>query len=70
MQDSPYIIFIAFGCIWVLMGSAAVIALLKSNNQEVRFGKWGLIVALPIVVPFILALIYQVARPFIVKHFI
>ena len=68
MQDSAYTLFIIFGCIWILMGVAAVIALLKSENQELRFGKWGLIVALPIVIPFILALLYQVARPFILKY--
>ena len=68
MQDSAYTLFIIFGCLWILMGAAAVIALLKSENQELRFGKWGLIVALPIVIPFILALLYQVARPFILKY--
>jgi predicted neutral ceramidase superfamily lipid hydrolase len=70
MQDSAYIIFIAFACIWILIGAAAVIALLKSNNQELRFGTWGLIVAIPIIVPFIFVLVYQVARPFIGQHFL
>ena len=42
MEDSQFVIFIVFGCIWVLMGTAGVIALLKSDGQEIRFGKWGL----------------------------
>lgn len=68
MQDSTFAIFIAFGCIWLLMGTAGLIALLKSNGQELRFGKWGLIVAIPILLPLILALVYQIFRPFILKH--
>ncbi|HEY9695033.1 MAG TPA: hypothetical protein V6D15_22760 [Oculatellaceae cyanobacterium] len=68
MQDKQYIIFIAFACIWIIIGVAAVIALLKSENQEIRFGKWGLIVAIPIIVPFVFTLIYQVVRPLILRH--
>lgn len=68
MQDSVFIIFIVFGFIWILMGVTAVITLLKSDAQEIRFGQWGLIVAIPIVIPIILALLYQVARPFILQH--
>ena len=70
MQDPAYIIFIAFACIWILIGAAAVIALLKSNNEELGFGKWGLVVAVPIIVPFIFVLVYQIARPFIRQHFL
>jgi len=40
------------------MGIAGVIALLKSDGQEIRFGKWGLIVALPIVLPIVIALAF------------
>ncbi|GAA6619755.1 hypothetical protein [Scytonema sp. NUACC26] len=57
MQDSVFLIFIAFGCIWILMGVVALIAFLKSEGEEIRFGKWGLIVAIPIVIPIIVALI-------------
>ncbi|KAF3890580.1 MULTISPECIES: hypothetical protein [Nostocales] len=57
MQDSVFVIFIAFGCIWILMGGAALIAFLKSEGEEIRFGKWGLIVAIPIVIPIVVALI-------------
>jgi len=40
------------------MGIAGVIALLKSDGQEIQFGKWGLIVALPIVLPIVIALAF------------
>lgn len=69
MQDSAYTIFIIFGCIWVVMGLVAVIALFKSNNQKLQVGKWGLVVAIPIVLPFIIALGYQIFRPLIFQNF-
>ena len=55
-SDSAYTIFILFGVLWVVMGTAAVIALLKADNQPIRFGKWGLLVTVPIVIPIIVAL--------------
>ncbi|GAB1545351.1 hypothetical protein NUACC21_80270 [Scytonema sp. NUACC21] len=57
MQDSQFLIFIIFGCIWILMGVGGWIAVLKSEGEEIRFGKWGLIVAIPIVIPIIFTLI-------------
>lgn len=62
MQDSAFTIFIGFGCIWIVMGVVAVIALLKSDQQEIRLGKQGLIVTISILAPTILALAYQVMR--------
>lgn len=70
MQDPQYIIFIAFACIWILIGAAAVIALFKSNGEEIKFGKWGLIVAIPIIIPFILTLLYQLVRPLVLQYLI
>ena len=55
--DSAYLIFIWFGVIWVALGIAAVIALLKADNQPIRFGKWGLLVAIPSFLPILIALI-------------
>lgn len=55
--NAAYLGFFAFGIIWIVMGIIAVIALLKSDNQPVRFGKWGLLVALPIIIPFVAALL-------------
>lgn len=56
MEDSTFTIFIAFGCLWILMGGGALIALLKADGQPIRFGKWGLVVALPIIIPLVVAL--------------
>ncbi|AFZ33022.1 hypothetical protein Glo7428_4586 [Gloeocapsa sp. PCC 7428] len=61
MNDSIFVIFIVFGCIWIVLGAAGWIALLKSEGEEIRLGKWGLIVALPIVIPIIVALVLGVA---------
>ncbi|MBD6619017.1 hypothetical protein FNW02_25135 [Komarekiella sp. 'clone 1'] len=60
MQDSIFIIFIAFGCIWLLMGVTGWIVFLKSEGEEIRIGKWGLIVAVPIIIPIVFALIIGV----------
>ncbi len=68
MEDAGYTVFIGFGSLWVLMGIAATIALLKSDGQKLRFGKWGLLVAIPIIVPIVLVLTYQIFRPFIIQH--
>ena len=54
-QNAQYAVFLGFGLLWVMMGTVGVIALLKSDNQPIRFGKWGLVVAVPIVVPLIAA---------------
>jgi hypothetical protein len=70
MQDSIFIIFLGFAAVWIVIGVTAIIALFKSDGQEIRFGKWGLTVAIPILVPFILVLLYQVFRPFILPHFL
>lgn len=69
MQDAGYTVFIGFGFLWVFMGIAAVITLFKSDGQKLRFGKWGLLVAIPILVPIVLVLTYQIVRPLIIQHF-
>jgi hypothetical protein len=63
-----YKVFIGFGLLWVLMGITAVIVLFKSDGQKIWFGKWGLLVAIPIIVPIVLVLTYQIVRPFIIQH--
>ncbi len=68
MQDAGYTVFMGFGGLWVVMGIVAVIFLFKSDGQKLRFGKWGLLVAIPILVPIALVLTYQIARSFISSH--
>ena len=68
MEDAGYTVFMGFGAVWVIMGIVAVTFLFKSDGQKIRFGKWGLLVAIPILVPIALVLLYQIARPLIVWH--
>jgi hypothetical protein len=68
MQDAGYTVFMGFGGLWVLMGIVAVTFLFKSDGQKLKFGKWGLLVAIPILVPIALVLSYQIFRPFIIPH--
>lgn len=42
------------------MGVVGWIAFLKSEGEEIKFGKWGLIVAIPILIPIIVSLIIGV----------
>ncbi len=65
MQDAGYTVFMGFGALWVVMGIVAVIVLFKSDGQKLKFGKWGLLVAIPIILPIALVLLYQIARPFL-----
>ncbi len=58
MNDSAFNLFIGFGVLWTVMGAAAVIALLKADGQKIRFGKWGLVVAVPIILPLLAAFIF------------
>ncbi|MCC2692266.1 MULTISPECIES: hypothetical protein [unclassified Nodularia (in: cyanobacteria)] len=62
MNDSTFTIFIIFGCIWIAMATASVISLLKADGQKIRFGKTGLIVIIPIIVPIIFTLAYAAFR--------
>ena len=62
MDDSIFVIFIAFGCLWLLVGVAALVAFFKNEQQEIRLGKEGLIVAVPILIPLIITLVYAAVR--------
>jgi hypothetical protein len=62
MNDSTFVIFIVFGTLWILMAIAGVIAIWKMDGQEIRFGKIGLIVTLPIVLPIIITLTYAAIK--------
>lgn len=58
MESAPFTLFIGFGLLWTMMGAVALIALLKADGQPIRFGKWGLLVAIPIIIPLLTALIF------------
>ncbi|MEO0377568.1 MAG: hypothetical protein AAF329_23795 [Cyanobacteria bacterium P01_A01_bin.17] len=58
MADSTFAFFLGFAFLWIVLGAGALILLLKADGQDVKIGKQGLLVALPIVIPFVLALIF------------
>ena len=58
MEDSIFIIFLAFGFLWILIGAIGWVAFLKSEGEEIKVGKWGLLVALSIIIPIIITLSY------------
>lgn len=60
MEDSIFIIFLAFGFLWILIGAIGWIVFLKSEGEEIKVGKWGLLVALSIIIPIIITLSYGV----------
>ncbi|TAE56965.1 MAG: hypothetical protein EAZ87_17250 [Nostocales cyanobacterium] len=62
MNDSAYTIFMIFGFLWVFIASAAVIALFKSEGQEIRISKMGLIIVIPIILPIIITLSYAALK--------
>lgn len=62
MDDSVFTLFIGFGVLWTVMGVVAVIALLKADGQKIRFGKWGLVVAVPIILPLLAAFAFAIAQ--------
>lgn len=58
MEDSIFIIFLAFGFLWISIGAVGWVAFLKSEGEEIKVGKWGLLVALSIIIPIIITLSY------------
>lgn len=62
MDDSAFTLFIGFGALWTVMGIVAVIALLKADGQKIRFGKWGLVVTVPIILPLLTAFIFALTQ--------
>ncbi|MGB7415691.1 MAG: hypothetical protein WA902_15910 [Thermosynechococcaceae cyanobacterium] len=58
MNDSAFAFFLGFAGLWILLGIGALILLLKMDGQPIKVGPQGLLVALPIVIPFLLALFF------------
>lgn len=58
MQDSTYAFFLGFAGLWILLGIAGLVLLYKNEKQERAINTQVLLVGLPIVIPFLLALIF------------
>lgn len=56
MSDSIFALFLGFGFIWILMGVGGMVLLMRSQNQPLRFNRDGILVFLPIVLVFLIAL--------------
>ncbi|WP_299414511.1 hypothetical protein [Acaryochloris sp. IP29b_bin.148] len=56
MSDSIFVLFLGFGFIWIMMGMGGMVLLMKSQNQSLRFNRDGILVALPILLVFLIAL--------------
>ncbi|MER3494786.1 MAG: hypothetical protein C4323_22670 [Mastigocladus sp. ERB_26_2] len=62
MNDSVFIVFIIFGIIWILMATAWVIAILRMDGQEIKFGKTGFVIIVSILTPIIITLTYAAIK--------
>lgn len=60
VPESGFVIFLVFGIFCTIAGIAAGVYLLKPKGQPLRFDHWGLVVVIPIVVPIVAALLFQV----------
>jgi uncharacterized membrane protein HdeD (DUF308 family) len=60
VPQSGFVIFLVFGIICTIGGIAAGVYFLKPKDQPVRFDKWGFVVVIPIVVPIVAALLFEV----------
>lgn len=60
VPESGFVIFLVFGIFCTIAGIAAGVYLLKPKDQPLRFDHWGLVVVIPIVVPIVAALLFQV----------
>jgi hypothetical protein len=56
MQDAGFTAFLMFGCIWIVMVAAAVVIFMRSEKISFQFDGWALVVVLPIMIPIVLAL--------------
>ncbi|GAP94355.1 hypothetical protein [Leptolyngbya sp. NIES-2104] len=60
VPQSGFVIFLVFGIVLTIAGIAAGAYILKPKDQPIRFDKWGFVVVIPIVVPIIAALLFEV----------
>ncbi|MEP0980360.1 hypothetical protein [Leptolyngbya sp. FACHB-17] len=60
VPQSGFVIFLVFGIFCTIAGIAAGAYILKPKDQPIRFDKWGYVVIIPIVVPIVAALLFEV----------
>ena len=62
MADEPFVLFLGFSVLWILMGIATIIWVLKSEKSALKLNKELILVGLSILLPFGLALLIGFAR--------
>lgn len=60
VPESGFVIFLVFGIVLTIAGIAVGAYILKPKDQSIRFDKWGYVVVIPIVVPVVAALLFEV----------
>jgi hypothetical protein len=58
MEESPYVVFLGFALVWVLLGVGGVFWLARSEGQQMKIPPAALIVILPILIAFAIALTF------------
>ncbi|BAU12118.1 hypothetical protein LEP3755_26470 [Leptolyngbya sp. NIES-3755] len=60
VPESGFVLFLVFGIILTIAGILAGAYILKPKDQPIRFDQWGFVVVIPIVIPIVAALLFQV----------
>ena len=58
MEESPYVVFLGFAFVWVLLGISGLFLLMRSEGQQMKMPPAALIVVLPILIAFAVALTF------------
>jgi hypothetical protein len=58
MEESPYVFFLGFAFLWILLGLGSVFFVVKSQGPSAKIPAEALIVAIPILAAFVIALTF------------
>ncbi len=58
MEESPYVFFLGFAFLWILLGIGSVFFVVKSQGPTAKIPVEALIVAIPILAAFVIALTF------------
>ncbi|WP_404786286.1 hypothetical protein [Altericista sp. CCNU0014] len=58
MEESPYVFFLGFAFLWILLGLGSIFVLVKSQGPTTKFPPEALLVGIPILVAFAIALTF------------
>lgn len=62
MADEPFVLFLGFSALWILLGIGAIAWVINSEESGLTLNKDLIVVALSILLPFGLALIIGALR--------